>query len=204
MFGNDKLYGGPGIDVIYATLGDDLIHGDEDGDFLYGGAGEDIIYGGSGDDSIFSGSGWDTLFGGDGCDEITASGGGDIVWLGDCEGTTLGDQKVNIDGTGDDPENFTVIMDFWLESAKPWNQICIDIDVQQANPSAGACTNTDNQEFCLSAAQLADPDLLADDIDGGEGSLRGSGCKHDGGPLWVSIPIVDDPIVAAAGTGTYP
>ena len=144
MFGNDKLYGGPGIDVIYATLGDDLIHGDEDGDFLYGGAGEDIIYGGSGDDSILSGSGWDTLFGGDGCDEITASGGGDIVWLGDCEGTTLGDQKVNIDGTGDNPENFTVIMDFWLESAKPWNQICIDIDVQQANPTAGACTTTDN------------------------------------------------------------
>ena len=34
--------------------------------------------------------------------------------------------------------------------------------------------------------------------------MRGSGCKHDGGPLWVSIPIVDDPVVAAAGTGTYP
>ena len=204
MFGNDKLYGGPGADVIYGSLGDGLIHGDEDGDFLFGGAGEDIIYGGSGDDIISSGYGWDTLFGGDGCDIITASGGGDVVWLGDCEGTTLGDQKVNIDGTGDNPENFTVIMDFWLESAKPWNQICIDIDVQQANPTAGACTTTDNQEFCLSAAQLADPDLLADDIDGCEGSLRGSGCKHDEGPLWVSIPIVDDPVVAAAGNGTYP
>ena len=34
--------------------------------------------------------------------------------------------------------------------------------------------------------------------------MRGSGCKHDGGPLWVSIPLVDDPVVAAAGTGTYP
>ena len=50
--------------------------------------------------------------------------------------------------------------------------------------------------FCISAAQLADPDLLADDITGAEGALRGSGCKHDGGPLWVSIPIVDDPVVA--------
>ena len=61
-----------------------------------------------------------------------------------------------------------------------------------------------NDGFCIGAAQLADPDLLADDIAGGEGSLRGSGCKHDGGPLWVSIPLVDDPVVAAAGTGTYP
>ena len=34
--------------------------------------------------------------------------------------------------------------------------------------------------------------------------MRGSGCKHDGGPLWVSIALVDDPVVAAAGTGTYP
>ena len=96
-------------------------------------------------------------------------------------------------------------MDFWLESAKPWNQICIHPDAMQSNPTAGACTlGEDNTAFCISAAQLADPDLLADDIAGGEGALRGSGCKHDGGPLWVSIPIVDDPVVAAAGTGTYP
>ena len=60
--------------------------------------------------------------------------------------------------------------------------------------------------FCISAAQLADPELLVNDSNftGGAGALRGSGCKHDGGPLWVSIPIVDDPVVAAAGTGTYP
>ena len=96
-------------------------------------------------------------------------------------------------------------MDFWLESAKPWNQICVHPDAMQDNPTAGACTNgEDNTAFCISAAQLADPDLLADTIAGGEGSLRGAGCKHDGGPLWVSIPIVDDPVVAAAGTGTYP
>ena len=96
-------------------------------------------------------------------------------------------------------------MDFWLESAKPWNQICINPDAGQSNPTAGACTNgEDNTAFCIGAAQLADPDLLADTLAGGEGAIRGAGCKHDGGPLWVSIPIVDDPVVAAAGTGTYP
>ena len=96
---------------------------------LYGGAGEDIMYGGAGADTIDSGYGWDTIFGGDGCDSIIARDGGDVVWLGGCdEGTTVGDQKVSIYGTGDDPENFTVIMDFWLESAKPWNQICVHLD----------------------------------------------------------------------------
>ena len=206
MFGNDKIFGGLGTDTIHGGNGDDVIHGDEDDDMLYGGAGEDTIYGGAGADTIDSGYGWDTIFGGDGCDTITARDGGDVVWLGDCEdGTTVGDQKVLIYGTGDDPENFTVIMDFWLESAKPWNQICIGPDAQQANPTAGACTlGEDNTGYCISAAELADPDLLADNIAGGEGSLRGPGCKHDGGPLWVSIPLVDDPVVAAAGTGTYP
>ena len=42
---------------------------------------------------------------------------------------------------------------------------------------------------------MADPETLLDD-GYGEGDYRGAGCKHDGGPLWVSIPIVDDPVVA--------
>ena len=59
--------------------------------------------------------------------------------------------------------------------------------------------------ICFTAAELADPEkaALVTDI-GTIGTIRGSGCKHDGGPLWVSVPIVDDPVVAAAGTGTYP
>ena len=206
MFGDDIIFAGEGDDFAYGGQGDDKIYGGDGADTLYGNAGEDIIYGDAGADTIDSGYGWDTIFGGDGCDTITARDGGDVVWLGDCEdGTAVGDQKVTIYGTGDNPENFTVVMDFWLESAKPWNQICIGPDAMQANPTAGACTNgEDNTGYCISAAELADPDLLADNIAGGEGSLRGAGCKHDGGPLWVSIPLVDDPVVAAAGTGTYP
>ena len=34
------------------------------------------------------------------------------------------------------------------------------------------------------------------------GKVQGPGCKHDGGPLWVSIPLEDDPVVAMAGGGT--
>ena len=68
---------------------------------------------------IDGGSGWDTIFGGDGCDTITTRDGGDVVWLGECDGGT--DQKLNIRGTGDNPENFVVVMDFWLKSAKPFN-----------------------------------------------------------------------------------
>ena len=91
-------------------------------DVLLGGPGEDIIYGGDDADTIVSGHGWDTIFGGNGCDTIDTEDGGDVVWLGDCEeGTAVGDQTVIIRGTGDNPENFTVVMDFWLESAKPWN-----------------------------------------------------------------------------------
>ena len=204
MFGDDILFGGLGDDTIWGDRGNDVLYGNEGDDTMYGNAGEDTLYGGAGADTIDTGYGWDTVFGGDGCDTIEARDGGDVVWLGDCEGTTVGDQKVLIYGTGDNPENFTVIMDFWLESAKPWNQICIHPDAMQDNPTAGACGGTDNSGFCISAAQLADTDLLADDIGGGEGALRGSGCKHDGGPLWVSIPLLDDPVVAAAGTGAYP
>ena len=38
-----------------------------------------------------SGAGWDTIFGGDGCDTITSIDGGDVIWLGDCDGTSSGD-----------------------------------------------------------------------------------------------------------------
>ena len=71
---------------------------------------------------INTGYGWDTVFGGPGCDWILVYDGGDVVWLGTCEDEV--EQKLYIYGTGRDPENWVVIMDFWLEGAKPWNRIC--------------------------------------------------------------------------------
>ena len=61
--------------------------------------------------------------------------------------------------------------------------------------AAGALVAAD-APLCLSAIGLADPSAAIDEVeDLTEGHIRGPGCKHDGGPLWVSIPIVDDPVV---------
>ena len=195
LFGDDKIFGEAGADILYGGLGDDKIDGGDDDDMLSGGAGEDIIYGKAGDDTLMSGSGWDTLFGGDGCDTIVSLDGGDVIWLGDCDGSA--DQKVSIYGTGDNPENFTVVMDYWL--TPQWNEICIHESMNQVEPSTGSCDtngNGYNSGFCLTAGQIADPSILAGSLSGGSGSYRGSGCKNDGGPLWISIPILDDPVVA--------
>ena len=60
-----------------------------------------------------------------------------------------------------------------------------------------------NDGICVNARMIADPmQLEIDRGDGmgvvplGPGESRGPGCKHDGGPLWISIPLVDDPVVA--------
>ena len=56
-----------------------------------------------------------------------------------------------------------------------------------------------NDGICVGATEIADPEQLYHDDDGRaleSGEWRGPGCKHDGGPLWISIPIVDDPVVA--------
>ena len=59
-----------------------------------------------------------------------------------------------INGTGDNPENFTIVMDFWLESAKPFNQICVNVRGQE-NPSAAMCnelaTLVSDGALCISA-----------------------------------------------------
>ena len=56
---------------------------------------------------------------------------------------------------------------------------------------------TANGPLCLNARQLASPAAAINDIAGlTAGHVRGTGCKHDGGPLWVSIPIVDDPVTS--------
>ena len=66
-------------------------------------------------------------------------------------------------------------------------------------PSTGQCDQNDplyNGGTCLTAIDIADPSIAASNLNGGTGAVRGAGCKHDGGPLWVSIPLLDDPVVA--------
>jgi len=111
MVGHDTLYGGDGVDHVYGGHGDDYIFGGIGDDYLYGHSGEDSIWGEDGDDIIYTGSGWDTVFGGEGCDTIYSEDGGDVIWLGGCEAPGM--QTLTVTGTGTDPENYTVIMDFW-------------------------------------------------------------------------------------------
>ena len=55
----------------------------------------------------------------------------------------------------------------------------------------------DGDKLCLTAAMIQDPNVAIQEItEVTAGAVRGSGCKNDGGPLWISIPIVDDPVVA--------
>lgn len=197
FYGDDIIYGDAGFDTIYGGAGTDLIHGGEDGDTIYGRSGDDTIWGDEGDDYIHTGTGWDTVFGGDGCDYIYSYDGGDVVWLGACDplqntNSSESDydlQKLYIYGTGPDPENYTVIMDFWLEGASPYNMLCLDHSVNQAIPGAGMCTvqdHTASDMSCLSATDLVSGRApLADSHD--PIRSRGGGCKADGGPLWVTV-----------------
>ena len=129
------------MEYIYGGGGDDIVFGHGDTDYIFGDAGDDILYGGDGPDDIYGGPGRDIMFGGSGYDDLfsgykgslgpainpdRAGGGGDVMWLGENE--TDQEQRAFIYGTGDNPENFTVVMDFWLESAVHTNQICLGVD----------------------------------------------------------------------------
>ena len=60
----------------------------------------------------------------------------------------------------------------------------------------------DNTSLCFSANDLFSPGTLLNNAQVMGGQVQGPGCKHDGGPLWISIPLEDDPVVAkAAGAG---
>ena len=191
--------------MIYGGHLDDKIHGGEGDDFLYGEGGEDVIWGEDGKDIINAGYGWDTVFGGAGCDTVTVYDGGDVVWLGACDDEPPTNQDLIVYGTGRDPENWVVVMDFWLEGAKPWNRICPRTSRHQTGGPAASCTVPVPPTFCLGAHDLFSPGTAANTLNGTmPGKVQGPGCKHDGGPLWISIPLEDDPVVGkAAGGATY-
>lgn len=65
-----------------------------------------------------------------------------------------------------------------------YNQICVSPSLHQKDEE-GDC---DDAEICLDFLDIIEP-LESDYYE----YLRGNGCTHDGGPLWVSVPIVDIP-----------
>ena len=72
-------------------------------------------------------------------------------------------------------------------------------------PAAACDPAPTGDDFCLRAFDLFSPGTALNTVDGTEpGKVQGPGCKHDGGPLWISIPLEDDPVVAkATGGATY-
>ncbi len=71
--GNDRIFGGAGIDVIYGGDGDDVI-------YSYGG--NDFIDAESGDDTVYAGDENDFVIGGFGDDQLYGQIGDDVLWGG--------------------------------------------------------------------------------------------------------------------------
>ena len=105
---NDRLFGGPGTNIVYGRGGDDKligVYGE-----AYGGDGDDKIVdtsfadGGAGHDWIDSRSGNDTVLGGDGDDLILARRGNDLVRGGAGDDYIDGGDGSNtlVGGSGDD------------------------------------------------------------------------------------------------------
>ena len=218
LAGDDTMHGEGGDDSMYAGPGDDYVYGGEGDDYLFGSYGDDTLWGDAGSDQIFTGTGWDTVFGGDGCDIITSHDGADVIWAGDCDPDADDEvydrQWILIHGTGPESDNYTVLMDFWDESAMPYNVLCMYPDHRQGMPASGMCTvnmNFDLPTVTDDNAPLGKSCLSAVDIMSARATMpaampmrtRGGGCKNDGGPLWVTVELADseDDISSPPGGG---
>jgi Tol biopolymer transport system component len=68
---SERLYGGPGNDIVAGGRG---------GESLFGGTGDDVLIGGSGSDHLYGGPGNDTLYGGPNRDVFDCGPGDDTVF----------------------------------------------------------------------------------------------------------------------------
>lgn len=106
--GNDIICGGRGLieyrhppisDRIYGGPGDDIIDGGPGPDRLHGGAGADHLYGGSGADWLYDGPGNDRAYGGTGKNDRFIDGTGDDVLVGGPRSEPSGTNLVDFRGS---------------------------------------------------------------------------------------------------------
>ena len=83
-------------------------------------------------------------------------------------------ETVLIEGTGSD-DNLTVVMDFW-EDSSALKSICVDV-----NPELQNCS--DHASACLDDVELENY---------AGSNYSGAGCNNNAGPIWVSVPLVDE------------
>jgi Ca2+-binding RTX toxin-like protein len=76
-YGNDRVYGGGGNDILSGEQGSDRILGGAGNDQISGGTGTDYLFGDAGNDQIDGGAEYDRLYGGDGNDTLTGGISGD-------------------------------------------------------------------------------------------------------------------------------
>ena len=77
----------------------------------------------------------------------------------------------------------------------PYNRLCMYPDYRQGAPGSGECTINagfaGNHTNCLTAV-----DILSGRDPKSQGlepeRTRGAGCKNDGGPLWVTVELVEE------------
>jgi Ca2+-binding RTX toxin-like protein len=78
-YGDIKIYGQEGDDILWASIGNDTIFGDDGNDNIHGAIGNDILFGNDGNDKIFGYIGDDEIIGGLGSDVIISGTGNDII-----------------------------------------------------------------------------------------------------------------------------
>ncbi len=96
--GNDRLYGGDGIDTLAGGAGNDQIDGQAQGDQLFGGGGDDTLNGGIDADLLVGGAGYDVLNGDEGSDFLIGGPDADLIYTGS-SGATI---ETAQGGGGDD------------------------------------------------------------------------------------------------------
>lgn len=167
-WGNDKLYGGKGRDVLVGEGGDDELSGGEDSDSLHGDwhltqavsegdrethGGNDTLDGGNGADFLYGGAGNDTLIGSKGNDSLKGEWGNDtyIVRAGDGQ-----DVLEDIEGT-----NTLKLIGTWLNAnGRP--------QIEQTGNTVKLFTSADGSHFI--SMNIGTWNTLRDHIEYSDGS----------------------------------
>lgn len=79
-YGNVKILGGSGDDVLMSSSGADYVNGANGKDYVWGGSGNDEAVGGAGNDRVFGADGDDVARGGQDNDQVSGGEGNDTVY----------------------------------------------------------------------------------------------------------------------------
>ncbi len=188
-YGDVRIDGGAGNDVLWGSAGNDRLDGGTGNDRLDGGSGNDILDGGDGNDTLAGGLGNDTLQGGAGNDVLSGGAGADVV-SGGGGGDTL------FAGSGDDVLDGGADDDVAVFSGKR-------SDYRIAENEDGSYTFTDlraggegvDMVVGVETFQFADGTLAAADL------LPPAGPGRDGEDAFEEAPppIVAEPVIPTPG-----